>query len=140
MKILKVIVKVILSILVMMFFTQGASFSDPASAVVFFAACYGLVTFYMFAFTNGMPIFVGYGLIGMAFAVILTLCLPGLILMIPVFLLEAILPGEIGDIIGGIIIIIVCLGCIAFDVLHIVRLFKPDLLGGDRVGAVPADD
>ena len=131
MKILKAIVKVALSIAAMRFFAGSESSFDLGSAIVFFAVCYGLVSWYMFSFANGSPIFMGYGLISFAIAMVLNLCLPLLVFVIPVFILEAILPGEIAAIIYGIVIIIACAVCILSDIVGIVRMFNPGFLGGE---------
>lgn len=129
MKVLKIIAKVVLSIAAVVFLGGSNFSSDPGGAIIFFAACYGLVTWYMFSFSNSDGIFVGDGLISMAFAVILNLGLPILILTVPMFILEAILPGQIGTIIYGIILSVACLYCILGDLIHIVRLFNPTFLG-----------
>lgn len=125
MKVLKTIVKVALSIGGIMLL-GGAG--DLFSTIFVFAAFYGLITYYMFSFANGGAFFIGDGLISMAFAMIINLALPALILVAPMFLLEAILPGEIGTIIYGIVIIAACVGCILSDLLHIVRIFNPGFL------------
>ena len=138
MKILKIIAKVALSIAAMRFFAGSESSFDLGGALVFFAACYGLVTFYIWHFSNnGVVGVIGGGIFGFALALFLNLCLPLLVIVIPVMLLDTILPGEIGTIIGGIIVIIVCVGCIVGDIFGVVRLFKPDFLGG---GVDPSDD
>lgn len=130
MRILKVIAKVALSIAAMRFFAGSESSFDLGSAIVFFAVCYGLVSWYMFSFSNGGTIFMGYGLISFAVAMILNLCLPLLVIVVPLFILEAILPGQIGTIIYGIILSLACLGCILMDIVNIVRVFNPGFLGG----------
>lgn len=127
MKILGIIVKVVLAILANIFVIHP---DGLGSALVVFAAVYGLISLYIWYFTNN-DIFVGAGgLMSHVWALIVNLCLPCLIVVVPLFILEAILPGEVGTIIYGIIVVILSLGCLFLDVLHIVRSFKPDFLAG----------
>ena len=130
MRILKPIVKAGLSIaaLMAMGITDSSGNPDVLGAIVMFAAIYGLITYYMFSFANGSSFFVGSGLISMAFAMILNLGLPLLVITIPLFILEALL-GEIGTIIFGIVILVVCAGCVLGDIVLIVRMFNPGFLG-----------
>ena len=137
MKILKIIAKAAISIAAMM--ALGDS-GDLLGTITIFAAIYGLVTWYMFSFANGSPILVGGGLMSMASAMILNLCLPLVAIVVPMFILEAIMPGEIGTVIFGIVIIIACVGSILSDILYILRLFKPDFLGGAPVSVTPDGD
>lgn len=123
MKLLGTIVKSALSIAATIFIHPDG----PGSAIVSFAAVYFLVTWYAFSFANG-GIFTGFGGGGFLLGLLLTLCLPALVLVIPLFILEAVLPGEIGDIIYGVCIILGGVGCIVSDCLHIIRQFRPDFL------------
>lgn len=131
MKIFKTIVKAALSVAAVMAMglTDSSGNPDVFSAIVMFAVIYGLITYYMFSFANSDGFFVGNGLISMAFALILNLGLPLLAIIIPMFILQALL-GEIGMIIFGIVVLIVCAGCILGDVVNIVRMFHPGFLGG----------
>lgn len=127
MKIFGILVKALIAIAANIFVLHP---SDPGSALVTFAAVYGLASLYIWHFSNN-DIFVGTGgLMSHAWALIINLCLPGLILVVSLFILEAILPGDIGDIIYGIIVLILCVSCLLLDVLHVVRSFKPDFLAG----------
>lgn len=127
MKIFGIIIKVLIAIAANIFVLHP---SDPGAALVAFAAVYGLISLYIWYFSNN-DIFVGAGgLMSHVWALIINLCLPCLIVVVPLFILEAILPGEIGGIIYGIIVLILCVGCLLLDVLHVVRSFKPDFLAG----------
>ena len=97
------------------------------SAVVIFAAIYGLITWYVFSFARG-GIFTGIGGSGFILGLLLNLCLPALVLVIPLFILEAVFPGEIGDIIYGVCITLGGLGCVVRDCLHMINRFGPDVL------------
>lgn len=127
MEILGLIVKVLIAIAANILVLHP---SDPGAALVAFAAVYGLISLYIWYFSNN-NIFVGAGgLMSHVWALIINLCLPCLFIVVPLFILEAILPGDIGGIIYGIIVLILCVGCLLLDVLHVVRSFKPDFLAG----------
>ena len=123
MKLLGTIAKTALSIVATIFMRPDSL----GSAIVSFAAVYGVITWYIFSFANG-GIFAGIGSGGFILGLLLTLCLPALVLVIPLFILEAILPGEIGDIIYGVCVSLAGTGCVIGDFLHIVKAFKPDSL------------
>ena len=122
-KILGTIVKMALSIAAVIFFHPDGL----GSAAVAFAAVYAVISWYIHSFANG-GIFTGIGSGGFILALILTLCLPALVLVIPLFILEAILPGEIGDIVYVVCVSLAGAGCVVRDVLHIIGSFKPDSL------------
>lgn len=125
MKILGMIVKVALAIAANILVLHP---SDPGAALVAFAAVYGLISLYIWHFSTH-NIFVGAGgPMSHVWALIVNLCIPPLIVVVPVLLLNMI-PG-VGTILSGIILFVLCLGCLFFDVLYIVRLFKPDFLAG----------
>lgn len=125
MKILGMIVKVALAIAANILVLHP---SDPGAALVAFAAVYGLISLYIWYFSNN-NIFVGAGgLMSHAWALIINLCMPLLIVVVPVMLLGAI-PG-VGEILAGIFGLVLCVGCVLLDVLHVVRAFKPDFLAG----------
>lgn len=125
MKILGMIVKVVLAIAANILVLHP---SDPGAALVAFAAVYGLISLYIWYFSNN-DIFVGAGgPMSHVWALIVNLCIPPLIVVVPVLLLNMI-PG-VGTILSGIILLVLCLGCLFFDVLYIVRLFQPDFLAG----------
>ena len=126
MRILGTIIKTARAIAAMVYF---GSPDDLFGTITIFAGAYGLITWYIFNFTNG-GIFEGIGEGGLIVGLLLTLCMPALVLVIPLFILEAILPGEIGDIIYGIVVLAACVGCVVSDFVHIIRLFKPDSRGG----------
>ena len=46
------------------------------------------------------------------------LCAPALVLVIPLFILDAILPGEIGSIIYGVGVVIAGVWCLISDIMH----------------------
>ena len=121
MKLLGTIAKTALSIAAMIFMRPDGL----GSAIVAFAAVYGVITWYIHSFANG-GIFTGIGSGGFILALILTLCLPALVLVIPLFILEAILPGEIGTIIYGLCVSLAGAGCVVRDFLHIIGSFRPD--------------
>ena len=125
MKIFGIIVKALIAIAADIFVLHP---SDPGSALVAFAAVYGLASLYIWHFSNN-DIFVGAGgPMSHVWALIVNLCIPPLIVVVPVLILNMI-PG-VGTILSGIILFVLCLGCLFFDVLYIVRLFKPDFLAG----------
>ena len=97
------------------------------SAVVTFAAVYGLISWYIFSFARG-GIFTGIGGCGFILGLLFNLCLPALVLVIPLFILEAVFPGEVGDIIYGVCIVLGGLGCVVRDCLRMINRFGPDVL------------
>ena len=125
MKIVGIVVKALIAIAVLIKTGIGG---DPGGAFVLFAMIYGLGTLYIWHFSTH-NIFVGAGgPMSHVWALIVNLCIPPLIVVVPVLLLNMI-PG-VGTILSGIILFVLCLGCLFFDVLYIVRLFKPDFLAG----------
>ena len=71
-----------------------------------------------------------------AFSLIFTLILPLLVIVIPYTALNELLPGQSGMYIGGIILIVLCFGCVAVDVIEVIRTFQPSFLEGFDLGTL----
>ena len=120
-KILGTIAKTALSIAAVVFMKPDGL----GSAAVIFAAVYAVITWYIFSFSSGIVTCVSDdGLTGLVIGLLINLCIPALVLVIPLFILEAILPGEIGSIIYGIGVVIAGVWCLISDVMHTI---DPDL-------------
>lgn len=129
MKLVGIIFKVVVAIAVMMLLGFEGGFGW--GSVFFFGVVYGLVTYYIwFIREHGLTVFHGHIIL-----FVLSLLLPLFILILPYYVLNAVLPGESGMYVGGIIYIALCFGCVANDVIAVIRTFNPSFLEGVDLGA-----
>ena len=123
MKLIGTIVKTALSIAAMKLIRPDGL----GSALVSFAAVYGFISWYVRSFTCGG--IHGIGGSGLIIGFFVSLFLPALAMTIPLLILEAIFPGEIGTIIYGVCIIIAGAGCLVNDIRHICRALRYGCVG-----------
>lgn len=121
MRILKTIFKTALSIMAMLYLVRTSTLLD---GIVGFAGAYGLLSWYIFSFTQGgvLEVVGDGGLFELLFGLVLNLCAPILVLLIPMFILQSFLPGEIPSIIMGVCIILGGVACMVGDFLHMFRV------------------
>lgn len=96
--------------------------------IVLFPIIYGLITFYIWYFQNNDSSFRIYfgngGFVATALSFAFMLFMPIILLSIGVYIASAVF-GEIGEKIYSIILMIICYGYFALD---IIRIFRPDFL------------
>lgn len=131
MKLVEIILKAVVAIVVVV---MGLKMSSIFEIIMFFGMIYGLLTYYIWFFRKrGFSIRVG-SLVGTVFSLIFTLIIPWLVILIPYIALNELLPGQSGMYIGGIILIVLCFGCVAMDVVEVIRIFNPSFLEGFDLG------
>lgn len=129
MKLAGIILKVIVVIGVLIKAIQP---EDPLSWVVLFGMLYGLATYYVWYFKEygfSFGAYIGSGGIIMTFlSFCFKLILPLIFIVAPYLVLNAALPGQLGMYIGGILLIALCIGCVVWDVIGVIRVFQPSFL------------
>lgn len=107
---------------------------DAVSAVVMFGMFYGLATYYIWYFKRNGFSFGAYigsgGIIATFFSFCFKLIRPFIFIVVPYLILNAVLPGQIGMYIGGILLIALCVGCVLWDAIGVIRVFQPSFLEG----------
>lgn len=126
-----IILKVIVVIAIMV---KAFPAGDVASVVMLFCMFYGLATYYVWYFKRNGFSFSAYigsgGLIVTLFSFCFKLILPLIFIVIPYMILNEVLPGQIGMYIGGILLIALCVGCVLWDAIVVIRVFQPSFLEG----------
>lgn len=133
MKLVEIILKAVVAFAIVVL---GLKLSSVFEIIMFFGMMYGLLTYYIWFFRKrGFSIRAG-SLVTTAFSLIFTLILPLLVIVIPYTALNELLPGQSGMYIGGIILIVLCFGCVAVDVIEVIRMFQPSFLEGFDLGTL----
>ncbi|MCI8298986.1 MAG: hypothetical protein HFI69_01330 [Lachnospiraceae bacterium] len=136
MKLVEIILKAIVAAVIVV---MGLKLSSVFEIIMMFGMVYGLLTYYIWYFRKrGFSVKTG-SLVTTAFSLIFTLILPLLIIVIPYIALTELLPGQSGMYIGGILLIVLCFGCVAMDVIEVIRTFQPSFLEGFDLGTFVKD-
>ena len=132
MRLLLTIIKLVLSTLALIFIFDGDSLIEQ---IVIFAVCYGMITYYMYYIKGWIEDgpeegFMEDGIFMMLLMFVFKLCIPILTLLIPIWILQKIFGEKVGMNIGVGLMLIGFFGCLVYDLVGIVRIFKPDFLDG----------
>ena len=127
MKFLGMIIKAILSLV------AGAYFLSDSilTALVIFCVVYGLISFYLWYFKRtgfSFSIWIGEkGFMMTLISLAIKVLAPIIILAIITITCNSLIPGEAGATVGGLIIVVICLGFLVLDVLTIIQHFNPSI-------------
>ena len=131
MKIIAIIIKLVISIgLSIVLHTDGNTVFDNIGIC---AIVYGLVSYYFWYFkNNGLSVLVSENsMLVNLLSLVFTLAAPFIVLAVLVFALGAILPDKVAETISMVVIVILALGFVAYDVVGVIRIFKPGFLEMD---------
>lgn len=133
MKLVEIIIKAVVALSTV---AIGMKMRSVFEIIMFFGMVYGLLTYYIWFFRKHGFIVKGKSLVGIVFSLIASLVLPLLVIILPYTALSKLLPGQSGMYIyRGIILIVLCFGCVAMDVIGAIRTFQPSFLKGFDLGA-----
>ena len=91
-------------------------------AIAWFGITYGLFSYYVWYFTSWIG---SNGLLMTLLSLLFGLLAPFIPLVLIILLFNSILPGSIGETVGSLIVLIICLGFAARDVVTIIQHFNP---------------
>ena len=91
-------------------------------AIAWFVITYGLLSYYVWYFTSWIG---SNWLLMTLLSLLFGLLAPIIPLVLIILLFNSILPGSIGETVGSLIVLIICLGFAARDVVTIIQYFNP---------------
>lgn len=125
MKFYGIAIKAVLALVAAIYFFCSDGF---LMALFMFGIIYGLISYYVWYFKKtgfSFSVWIGEkGLLMTLLSLALKIFAPIIILAIITITCTTLIPGEAGPTIGGLIVVIICLGFLVSDVLTIIKYFK----------------
>lgn len=131
MKLVGIILKAVVAMVTVV---AGLKAKSILEIIVYFGMIYGLLTYYIWFFRKHGFSFRAGSMLTTLLSLCFSLAIPWLCIFIPYAFLNTVLPGQLGLYIGGIILIALCFGCLALDVIEVIRTFDPSFLEGVDLG------